>query len=288
MATIAFLGLGAMGSRMAANLLKSGHSLRVWNRDESKADALKTLGATVSATPREAADGADMVFVMVRDDPASEQVWFDPENGAAASMHAHAIAVDCTTLSPAWVQQLASRLHEKGILFVDAPVAGSLPQAEAGKLIFLAGGEEAALERINPVLLHMGALVHHTGDNGTGATLKLAVNAMLGIQIAAFAEILGMLRAAKIDLNQALEIMGSTPVISPAAKNYATMMVNENAPLLFSVALAEKDMRYVNNTAGSLEQAVPVSAAVHAVMENAVTQQLGGTNVSELWRLYRK
>ena len=286
MATIAFLGLGAMGSRMAANLLKAGHSLQVWNRNPARTDGLQSLGAVVAGSPREAATGAELVLAMLRDDPASEQVWLDPDTGAALGMTETAVAVDCSTLSPAWVRRLASTLADRGIPLLDAPVAGSLPQAEAAQLIFLAGGDSAALERIRPLLLTMGATVHHTGDNGSGATIKLAVNGMLGIQIAAFAEIIGMLKAANIDPARALDIMSSTPVISPAAKGYATMMVAGNAPLLFSVALAEKDLGYVTDTAGSVGQTVPDSAAVREVMQAAIAQGLGDNNVSELWRLY--
>lgn len=288
MTTIAFLGLGAMGSRMAANLIRAGHELRVWNRDMAKTEALLDLGAVVAPTPRDAATDAELVIAMVRDDPASEQVWLDPDTGAAAAMSAGSVAVECTTLTPAWVKKLAGIFAAKHIDFLDAPVAGSLPQAEAGKLIFLAGGNGGVVEHVTPVLLNMGAVVHHTGDNGSGATIKLAVNAMLGIQVAAFAEVLGMLRGAGIDLNQALEIMGSTPVISPAAKGYASLMVAGKAPLMFSVALAEKDMAYVNATAESVGQSVPVSAAVRDVMKTAISQGLGGENMSELWQLYAR
>ena len=128
---IAFLGLGAMGLRMAANLVNAGHSVTVWNRDPAKAAPRAALGAGIAGTPKAAAGGAEIVIAMVRDDEASRRVWLDPETGALGWLGRHAIAVESSTLSVGWVKALAAAAGERGISFLDAPVVGSRPQAEA-------------------------------------------------------------------------------------------------------------------------------------------------------------
>src|ERR1700761_3541667 len=143
MTKIAVLGLGAMGSRMAANLLKAGHQVTVWNRTPDVAAALVAAGAKQVLTPREAAMGADFVIAMVRDDEASRTIWLAPETGALAGLAKDAIAIESSTLSPSWVRELGGVVAKKGVAFLEAPVAGSRPQAEAGQLVYLVGGNES-------------------------------------------------------------------------------------------------------------------------------------------------
>jgi 3-hydroxyisobutyrate dehydrogenase len=134
---ITVLGLGAMGSRMAGNLLKAGHSITVWNRTPAAAAVLVSAGAKQAATPKEAVAGSDFVIAMVRDDEVSRELWLSPETGALAGMVESAVAIESSTLTPNWVRGLGAAVEKRGYAFLEAPVAGSRPQAEAGQLVYL-------------------------------------------------------------------------------------------------------------------------------------------------------
>jgi 3-hydroxyisobutyrate dehydrogenase len=258
---IAFLGLGAMGSRMATNLLKAGHDLTIWNRDAAKAAPLASAGAVLSESPRAATTGSDLVFAMVRDDEASRFVWLDPQSGALQGMPRHSVGIDCSTLTVAWVRELAQRFGQAGYPFLDAPVAGSIPQAEAAQLIFMVGGKVETLAKVEPVLRVMGAAVHHAGDNGAGAAVKLGVNALFGIQVAAIAEVIGLMSASGVDPARAVDIIGATPVASRAVKGAAASMLAGTFTPLFPVALVEKDFLYIEKTGEQVAAQVPMAAA---------------------------
>lgn len=176
MTKIAFLGLGAMGSRMAPHLIAAGHELVVWNRDAVKAAPPVAIGAKSASSPRQAVRDAEFVIAMLRDDEASRRMWFADEDGALAAMTAQATAIECSTLSLRWIGELALQCRARNVPFLDAPLAGSRPQAEARQLIFMAGGETADLRRAEPLLLAMGAALHHVGPTGSGMALKLALN----------------------------------------------------------------------------------------------------------------
>jgi len=285
MTDIAFLGLGAMGARMALNLVAAGHSLAVWNRDASKAEALRAAGASVAGTPAEAARRADVVIAMLRDDEASRDVWLAEDTGALGAMAAGALAIECSTLTIGWARDLSRACDAAKVRFLDAPVAGSRPQAEAGQLIFLAGGDAQALAVAEPMLKAMGGAVHHAGPSGAGAAVKLGVNALLGVQVAAMAEIIGMLGANGVDAAKAIDILGATPVASPAAKGAAASMLASAFQPMFPVELVEKDFGYIEIAAGG--GGMPMAAAARLVMQAAMARGLGDRNLTSLVELYR-
>ena len=139
--TIAFLGLGAMGSRMARRLLGGEDTVRVWNRSPAPAQALAEYGAVVADSPRAAAEGADAVITMLADDSAARAVWLDPARGAMAGLGPEALAIECSTVTPGWIAELNAAASPRAV--VDAPVAGSRPQAEAGQI-----GRASCRERV--------------------------------------------------------------------------------------------------------------------------------------------
>ncbi len=282
---IAFLGLGAMGSRMASRLIDSGFEVTVWNRSPDRARPLADKGARIADTPKAATQGTDIVIAMVRDDEASRRVWLDPETGALAGMARGAIAIEMSTLTIAHVRALEAAAAKAGVRFLDAPLAGSRPQAEAGQLIFMAGGDPVTLEQARPALDVMGVAVHHAGATGTGAAVKLAVNALFGIQVAAMAELLGMLSANGADVAKAVEIIGATPVASPAAKAAAASMLAGAFAPMFPVELVEKDFGYMHAAGG---EAVPMADAARAVMQSAMAAGYGNDNLTGVVRLYTK
>jgi 3-hydroxyisobutyrate dehydrogenase len=286
MTRIALLGLGAMGQRLARRLLDAGHELTLWNRSPAAAEALVRLGAHQAPTPRQAAAGAQVVWSMVYDDAASRRVWMDPIDGATADLTSDVIAVESSTLSSAWVEQLAGVVDRTGAAFVDAPMAGSRMQAEAGQLIFMAGGEQEAVDRLRPTLAAVGSAVHHVGPAGSGAWLKLAVNTLFATQVAAMAEQLGLLRKAGLDLPRALDALRAMPVTSPAAAGAASLMLARNFSPQAPVDLIAKDLGYALLSGRQRGADMPLTTAVQTRLLAAQAAGFGAENVVALARLY--
>ena len=286
MKRVSVLGLGAMGSRMAANLIAAGFEVTVWNRDGAKAMALARQGAAVAATPRAAAMASDAVLAMVRDDEASARVWLDQTAGAFGGMKPGAIAIESSTLQVSCIARLADAARGKGIAFLDAPVVGSRNQAEARQLIHLVGGDAMTLSRAEPILKTMGGAIHHIGTVGSGTALKLAINALFAIQVASIAELTALLSRQGVDVARAVEVVGATPVASPAAKGAAAaMLVNNYAPQ-FPVELALKDLSYMIAGAAQANSDVPMTTAAQAIFERAATRGLADENLTAVRRLY--
>ncbi|MFZ5747008.1 MAG: NAD(P)-dependent oxidoreductase [Pseudomonadota bacterium] len=286
MAKIAFLGLGAMGARMAARLIAAGHDVSVWNRSAERAAELATSGARVAATPAQAARGQEIVFAMVRDDAAAESVWLG-NDGALAALEPGAIGVDCSTLSLPGIQSLGRAFADAGRAFVDAPLAGSRPQADAGALIFLAGGAAADVDRLRPVLLAMGSAVHHVGPVGAGCLAKLYVNAMFGAQLAMTGEFVGMFRKAGVDPAPIIGAYCETPVASPALKGAAPSMLGDAFPPALPIDLIAKDFAMVARTGTEVKADLPAAAAIGGIFAAARDEGLGDLNVTGIVQRYR-
>lgn len=284
MIDVAVLGLGAMGSRMAARLLKAGHRVTVWNRSPGAARALTEQGAQQAESPRAAAAAGDYVIAMVRDNDASREVWLDPEVGALAGMRAGAVAIESSTLTPYWVRELGTHCAQRGVDLLEAPVAGSRPQAEAGQLIYLVGGEDTVVQRATPLLREMGSAVQHVGPLGAGALVKLCTNTLLGVQVTVLAELIGMLRRAGADPARALEAVAATPVWSPAATRLSQSMLAGDFSPQFPIDLIAKDFGYVLQTAGDASTA-PTIAAAGQVFEDAKARGLGDLNMTGVAKL---
>ncbi|MFN3613212.1 MAG: NAD(P)-dependent oxidoreductase [Rubrimonas sp.] len=285
MARIAILGLGAMGARMAANLLEARHDLAVWNRSPGRDAALVERGARRARSPKDAAAGAEFVIAMLRDDDASREVWTDQAHGALAGLGSGAVAIESSTLSVGWTRALAERCAEAGIAFLDAPVAGSRPQAEAKALIHLVGGEPDIIERARPVLAAMGAALIHAGPAGSGAVLKLAVNMLFGVQVACVAELLALMRRGGLAPDEAFARLSATPVCSPAAKAAGEAMLAGNFAPQFPVELVEKDFGYAVEALGGADGA-PVADAVRRLFVRAMEEGLGNQNLTAVAQLY--
>lgn len=275
-----------MGSRMAARLLGAGHELTVWNRSAERAKALADRGAKVCNTPRSAANGAEVVFSMLRDDEASQSVWLDADIGALSGMSEDAIGVECSTLSVPYLRMLSAHFEQEGRAFLDAPVAGSRPQAEAGQLIFMVGGENAAMESVRSILIQMGGAIHHAGGAGAGMTVKLMVNALFGAQLAMIAELIVFAQRHGIDPAKAVNVLGETPICSPAAKGAAAaMLANAFAPA-FPIELVAKDFGLIARSSASVNAATPLSKATQKLYEMAVAKGLGRDNITGIIQLY--
>jgi len=287
MSKIAFLGLGAMGARMVPYLIKGGHDVTVWNRSPGPVSAAAALGARPAASPRGAADGAEFVLTMLTDNAASQAVWTAPESGALAGLGKGAIAIEISTISEHWVKTLAAAVEARGARLLDAPVVGSLPQAESAQLILLAGGSAEAFAIAHPVLDCIAGTVHHVGLQGQGIAMKLAANTLLAIQLAAIAETLTMLEKSGIAPSRAMEIIGGFPVMSPAGKGFAGLMVAGDFVPRFTVALLAKDLRYALADATEHEVRIPMLAAARNVFDSLCGMGFGDENVSAIIKAYR-
>lgn len=287
MSKVTFLGLGAMGSRMAHNLIVAGHDVTVWNRTIERTRELASLGATVAPTPRAASDGAEVVISMVRDDHASSEVWLDAEYGALSAMQAGSVGIECSTLSTVFMEVLRGRFEELGRDLVDAPLAGSRPQAEAKQLIFFAGGDRAVVEKVSPLLKAMGSSVHYCGRSGSGAALKLMVNSLLGIQVAAMAELLGFATKAGIDEKLAVDVIATTPVASPALKAAASAMVQRDFSPAFPIDLVSKDFDLIEKSANSVSTEVPMATAAGTLYRTACLSGIADDNLPGIVQLYQ-
>jgi 3-hydroxyisobutyrate dehydrogenase len=270
---------------MAARLLEAGHEITVWNRSPSAAEALVATGAKVARTPKEAASGAEYVLAMLRDNDASRQVWLEAGTGAFEGMSKEAIAIESSTLTAEWVRELGAHATERGLRLLEAPVVGSTPQAESGQLMYLVGGDTEAYLQSQSVLTALGSNIQHVGPLGSGALAKLVTNTMLGIQLTAIAELIGMLKHSGADVSRVLDVVSKTPAWSPVAARVSSLMLAGNFAPQFPIELIEKDFGYMLQSAESDSQA-PTIAAARSVFRSAAERGLGRENMTAVVKLF--
>jgi 3-hydroxyisobutyrate dehydrogenase len=278
---IAFLGLGIMGGGMARRLLGAGFPLAVYNRNPEKAVALAASGARAALSPREAAAGAEVVVSMVADDAASRAMWMGAD-GALAGLARGAVAVECSTLTVAWVRELAWEVAERGGEFVDAPVTGSKDAAASGALNFLVGGGVPALEKIRPALTVMGRSVTHLGPTGSGAMVKLVNNFVAGVQVAAFAEALTWLERSGVARDPAVAFLLEGAVASPITKVVAARMLAGDFTPHFLLRLMTKDLGYALDEAGHQGVALATAEAALGRFRAAIAAGLGDKDMAAI------
>lgn len=279
MTSIAFLGLGAMGSRVAANLIKAGHSLRVYNRTASATDAVAALGAHVAVTPRDAVKDAEYIISMLRDDDAARAVWLDGENAAIVGVKPGALLIESSTVTPGWTKALAAAAHDAHARFIEAPVLGTRPQAEAGQLIYLIGGDTTAYDAAKILLAQAGSAFHYTGPIGTASAMKLAINAQYGVQVAIWAETLCLLEAQGIAAADAVSIINSLPTTSPAMQMAGKLMSTASYTPLFPIDLVAKDFSYARGLATASGLSLGVLGAAQALYTHAKAQGFAADNI---------
>jgi len=265
---VGFIGLGLMGRPMAANLLKAGHEVTVWNRTASRADDLAAQGAKRAATPRELAAASEVVITIVSDPPALESVlWGD--DGVFAGLKRGSVLVDSSTVSPALERRAAAAAAAQGAEFLEAPVTGGTWGAEKGELVFMVGGEAATLKRVEPVLGVMGKKWFHLGPHGAGQTVKLAMNLLLALEAEAFAESLALVRRAGIAGEKLFEVMQTSMGRSGLLDIKGPMMLKGEYKPSFPLRLMHKDMSLALDLANQLGVPLPSAAATREVL-NAV------------------
>ena len=266
MAKVGFIGLGRMGHGMAGRYLDAGFDVAVWNRSKAKAEDLIARGARWASSPADAADGADAVVTMVADDDASRAVWLG-KDGAAATMKAGSLAIECSTISHQHALDMARELRGRSLVYIDCPVTGLPQAAAAGKLTLLVGAEPADLDRAKPYLAPIGDVVRHFGAVGTGTVFKLINNLIGAVQIASLAEGVAMAEQAGLDMNLVAEALATGALASPQVIRHSKRMVARDfSGASFTSALRYKDAVYAVKLAESLLADPPLvgCAAVEA------------------------
>ena len=239
---VGFIGLGIMGSRQAANLVRAGHELRVFNRTRETAEAwADEHKAEVADSPRGAAEGADAVITMVVDGAQVEAMLLG-EDGAIAGAPGGTLFIDCSTIAPADARRLGGTLREQGHGFVDAPVTGSAPKAEDGTLTIMAGGSDEDMQRAMPLLEAMGKLIVHCGEAGQGQAVKVISNAVTAVNCATIAQALVVARGAGVDLESLVEVMGAGSANSTMLDLKARPMLEHDFSPLFKLEHMLKDV----------------------------------------------
>jgi 3-hydroxyisobutyrate dehydrogenase-like beta-hydroxyacid dehydrogenase len=259
---IGFLGLGIMGSRMAANVARAGYELTVWTHTEGKAARwAEQHKATAVDTPAEVARASDIVVSMVVDGAQVESVLLGP-GGAAAGAGEGVLCVDMSTIAPTDTRRIGAALAEHGVRMLDAPVTGSSPRAEAGTLTIMAGGEPEDFERAKPLLETMGELIVHVGELGQGEMLKLINNALGAANAAAVAEALLLADATGVDLDTLVAVTQTGSGASLQMQMKSGPMREHDYTTLFKTEHLLKDVRLCLEEAQAA--GVPFPAAAHA------------------------
>jgi 3-hydroxyisobutyrate dehydrogenase len=264
MTTLGFVGLGHMGGNMAARLLAAGYTVYGESLDPRDAQDLAHEGLRWRDTPRELAQGVDVVFTSVPDDDALKSVAAGPD-GILAGLTEPKIWVDMSTVSPRASREVADRVRAQGAAMLDAPVSGSVPQVQAGTLTIMVGGDERAYARVEPILRELGTPTH-IGDNGQGLALKLAINISLAVQMLAFAEGLVLAERAGVDRTRAVDVMTQSPIGSPMLKARADLVLDLPDEAWFDVSLMQKDIALALDTARQLRVPLPTAATADQLL----------------------
>ncbi|HEV7864794.1 MAG TPA: NAD(P)-dependent oxidoreductase [Acidimicrobiia bacterium] len=258
---VGVVGLGVMGSRIAGRLLDSECTLVATNRTRARAAPLVKRGLVWCDTPRQVASAADVVLSSVTDDAALEAV-ATGEDGILAGLSPGTVYADMSTVSPQLSQRLAERVSGLGAEMLDAPVSGSVPQAEAGELTIMVGGSQSAYERILPVLGQLGSVVR-VGQNGQGLLLKLAINISLAQQMIAFGESVLLAERGGIDRQLAVDVMVASAIGSPLLRGRAPLVVDPPEQVWFDIRMMQKDLLLALDTARHLGVPLPTTAAAN-------------------------
>lgn len=283
--TIGFIGLGTMGAPMASNLLRAGYPVTVYNRTASKAAPLTELGATVAASPKEAAAGADVVITMVSNDDSIIEV-YEGDNGVLAGIRSGTTVIDCSTISPALVQRLAKQIAALGSSFLDAPVTGSSPAAIDGTLVFMVGGSAETLAQVMDLFDTMGKKVLHMGDNGSGAVAKLAHNTIVGINNLALAEGFAIAAKSGLPADRFLELVQLGSAGSKAAELKGRKIIEHDFTNQFSLALMLKDLKLASSLTDGSGIPAPMLNLAKSLFQAGQTQGFGDEDLSSIVKVY--
>ena len=278
---VGFVGLGLMGAPMAANLLKAGYPLQVWNRTADKAKPLVAEGATHCGTPAEAARGADFVVVMVADDAALDAVLF-AEEGLSRGLKRGAILINGSTTSPGLGFRAATALRSLSVRYLECPVMRSVQAAREGKLQMLVGGSADDFAKARPVLEVLASDIHYVGDVGKAATMKLACNLLVATSMQAFTEYFALARKSGVPFETMMEVMHAGPLDSQIMRYAEQAVVNPGGRPNFYLRHMLKDVNLALDLARQLDVPVPLTGATRQILAAAKNLGHGDDDYSAL------
>ena len=239
---IGWIGLGKMGIPMSQQLVKAGYPVTVYNRNKEKEEALKQQGADTFPTPADLIRNTEIVIVMVTDDKAINEI-FKGEGGLLKANVTGKVIINMSTVSPAISKEIAALCSETGNHYLDAPVSGSVKQAETAQLVIMAGGDKAVFEQVKPVLETMGKLAVHLGDTGAGNTAKLAINTLLSFHAQGLAEAILLAKQNGIEAETLMDLLNNGALANPFMKIKGDAILNNNFDAAFSLKNIVKDLR---------------------------------------------
>ena len=282
--TLGFVGLGIMGSRMAANLQKAGYDLVVHNRTEDKAGPLLAAGASWADTPAIVGHQVGTLFTMLGDPAAVEAMALGPD-GFLDALAPGSLWVDCSTVNPSFSRQMAAAASQRPVRFIDAPVAGSKAPAAAGQLTFFVGGHPADVAEAKPYFDLMGQRLLHVGEHGMGTSLKIVFNAILAAGVAAFSEGLALGQSLGITQQTLLDVLLPSHVVpSVVAGKRGRIEADDFSDADFPLQWMRKDLQLASQTAYEQDVPMPVVSATKEIFALALQYGLGDQDFSAIYR----
>ena len=283
---VGLIGLGLMGAPMGANLLKAGFPLTVWNRTAAKSQKLAAQGASVADSPRDVASQVDVLFTIVSDPPALEEVLWGKE-GALCALKKGTVLVDSSTVSPALARRMSKACADQSVDFLDAPVTGGTWGAEKGELVFMIGGKKETLDRVEPVLQAVGKRFFLLGPNGAGQTVKLAMNLILALEVQALAEGLELVTSSGVEPSKLLEVLQSSMGRAPVLDVKAPVMLKRDFTPSFPLRLMHKDIRLAMELAKENGIELPAGAAAYqaySAVKAAAKSDVDYAAIASYWK----
>ena len=282
---IGFIGLGIMGSRMAANLLKKGHELVVYNRTKQKAGPLIAAGATWAPTPADVAKQVTVIITMLAKPDAIAETALIGKHGFLNHLADNSLWIDCSTVNPSFSKLMANEAKQRKVRFLDAPVTGSRGPAQQGQLLFFVGGEKADMEEVRPLLEAMGRAVYHIGGYGMGTSMKMVGNLILAQTMVAFSEAIVLGESLGIPKDLLFNTLLSSPVAPPFLSMKREKLESGNFETDFPLQWMHKDTQLVAETAYEAGVAIPATNAVKEIYALAVRKGLGEQDFSAVYKL---
>jgi len=255
---VGFIGLGIMGSRMAANLQEHGYELVVFNRTRSKAQPLLNKGAVFAESPAKLAAEVDILFTMLAHPDAVAQAALRA-NGFLNHLKPNALWVDCSSVNPSFSKKMATGAAARQIRFLDAPVTGSAPVAKEAKLVFWIGGDAIDLEVVRPLLLSMGNKIVHAGGHGMGTSMKMVINLLLGVGMASFAEAMALGQGLGLSQRMLFDSLLGMPAVPAFLASKRKNIENGDYEAEFPLRWMQKDMHLASVSAYEAGVAMPVT-----------------------------
>jgi len=255
---VGFIGLGIMGSRMAANLQENDYDLVVFNRTRSKAQSLLDKGAVFAESPAKLAAQVDILFTMLAHPDAVAQAALRA-SGFLNHLKPGALWVDCSSVNPSFSKKMATGAAARQVRFLDAPVTGSAPVAKEAKLAFWVGGDASDLEVVRPLLLSMGNKIVHAGGNGMGTSMKMVINLLLGVGMASFAEAMALGQGLGLSQKMLFDSLLGMPAVAPFLASKRENIEKENYEAEFPLRWMQKDMHLASVSAYEAGVAIPVT-----------------------------